>query len=322
MVLRPRPLPFATEWRALPCMRWYRTLQPMHGQGSPLAALERWRAAQLSFVHKGRSIAYWTAGEGPALLLIHGFPTASFDWWKVWDALAARFRVVAADMLGFGFSDKPVDDAYLIADQASLQEALAAHLGLARTHVLAHDYGVSVAQELLARQDEGGAALAIDSVIYLNGGLFPETHRPTAGQLVLASEAGEAVAAQITRDTFAAGIQHTFGPASQPSAEEFDALWAVASLQDGHKLMWKVLNYMRQRRENRERWVGALNKALVPQRLINGPEDPASGRHVAEHYSAQVRDADVVMLEGVGHWPQIEAPDATLAAVFAFHDRL
>jgi pimeloyl-ACP methyl ester carboxylesterase len=294
----------------------------MSGEASPLAALERWRAAQQRFTHKERAIAYWTAGDGPTLLLIHGFPTASFDWWKMWDALAARFHLVALDMLGFGFSDKPADDAYLLADQASLHEALAAHLGLARAHVLAHDYGVSVAQELLARQDEGAASLAIDSVIYLNGGLFPETHRPTAGQLLLASEAGEAVAAQITRDTFAAGIQTTFGPASQPSAEEFDALWAVASLQDGHKLMWKVLDYMRQRRENRERWVGALNKALAPQRFINGPEDPASGRHVAEHYSTQVRDADVVLLEGIGHWPQIEAPDAVLAAVLDFHDRL
>ncbi|MGH6950131.1 MAG: alpha/beta fold hydrolase [Vitreimonas sp.] len=289
---------------------------------SPLAALESWRASRQSFEHKGRTIAFWTAGDGPVLLLIHGFPTASFDWWRIWDALAGRFRVVAADMLGFGFSDKPADDAYLIVDQASLQEALAAHLGLARTHVLAHDYGVSVAQELLARQAEGAATLTVDSAIYLNGGLFPETHRPTAGQLVLASEAGEAVAAQITRDTFAAGIQTTFGQGSQPPAEEFDALWAVASLQDGHKLMWKVLDYMRQRREQRERWVGALTQALVPQRLINGPVDPASGGHVAEHYRAQVRDADVVLLDGIGHWPQIEAPQATLAAVLAFHDRL
>ncbi len=294
----------------------------MSEQPSPLAALERWSASRQSLEHKGRSIAYWTAGDGPNLLLIHGFPTASFDWWRMWEALAGRFRIVAADMLGFGFSDKPADDPYLIMDQASLQEALAVHLGFARTHVLAHDYGVSVAQELLARQAEGGASLAIDSAIYLNGGLFPETHRPTAGQLVLASEAGEAVAAQIGRDTFAAGIQTTFGPGSQPAAEEFDALWALAAMQDGHKLMWKVLDYMRQRREHRERWVGALTKALVPQRLINGPEDPASGGHVAEHYRVQVRDADVVLLEGIGHWPQIEAPEATLAAVLAFHDRL
>jgi pimeloyl-ACP methyl ester carboxylesterase len=180
---------------------------------------------------------------------------------------------------------------------------------------------VSVAQELLARQGEGGAALAIDSVVFLNGGLFPEMHRATPGQLALVSDAGPAIAAQLTRDSFAAGMRSVFGPATQPTAEEFDALWALVSMQDGHKLWWKLLDYMRQRREHRERWVGALTQALVPQRLINGPEDPVSGRHAAEHYRAHVRDADVVMLEGIGHWPQIEAPEATLAAVLAFQDR-
>src|SRR4029077_3640558 len=126
------------------------------GEPSPITALNRWRTSRQVLKHKDRTIADWTAGAGPTILLIHGFPTASFDWWKMWEALAARFHIVAADMLGFGFSDKPPTDPYLLTDQATLQEALAAHLGIKQTHLLAHDYGVSVAQELLARQDEGG----------------------------------------------------------------------------------------------------------------------------------------------------------------------
>jgi pimeloyl-ACP methyl ester carboxylesterase len=294
----------------------------MAGDTSPMAALEHWRASRQSFTYKGRAIAFWAAGEGPTLLLIHGFPTASFDWWKVWDALAARFHVVAADLLGFGFSDKPPADRYLLTDQATLLEGLAAHRGIERAHLLAHDYGVSVAQELLARHGEGGAALQIDSVVFLNGGLFPEMHRATAGQLALVSDAGPALSAGLTRETFAAAMPAMFGPTTQPSREELDAFWSLVSMQDGHALWWKVLDYMRQRREHRARWVGALVKGLVPQRLINGAEDPVSGRHAAEHYRAQVRDADVVLLEGIGHWPQTEAPAATRDAVFAFHDEL
>lgn len=289
---------------------------------TPVAALENWRAALQRFTHKDRTIAFWTAGAGPTLMLIHGFPTASFDWWKIWDALAARFHVVAADMLGFGFSDKSPADPYLLMDQASLQEALAAHLGIPRAHVLAHDYGVSVAQELLARQGEGGAPLRLDSVIFLNGGLFPEMHRATPGQLALVSDAGPALSAGMTREAFGPAVSAMFGPSTQPSDEELDAFWSLVSMRDGHALWWRVLDYMRQRRENSARWVGALTRALAPQRLINGPEDPVSGRHAAEHYRAHVRDADVVLIEGIGHWPQTEAPAATLDAVFAFHDRL
>jgi pimeloyl-ACP methyl ester carboxylesterase len=294
----------------------------MAGQTSPITALEQWRTSRQTFTHKNRTIAFWSAGAGPTLLLIHGFPTASFDWWKVWNALAERFHVVAADMLGFGFSDKPPSDPYLLTDQASLQEAVAAHLGISRMHLLAHDYGVSVAQELLARQREGGSALKLDSVVFLNGGLFPEMHRATPGQLALVSDAGPALSAGMTRETFGAAMPAMFGPATQPSAEELDAFWSLVSMQNGHALWWKVLDYMRQRRENSVRWVGALTQALVPQRLINGPEDPVSGRHAAEHYRAHVPDADVVLIEGVGHWPQTEAPAATLDAVFDFHDRL
>jgi pimeloyl-ACP methyl ester carboxylesterase len=294
----------------------------MAGQASPITALEQWRTSRQTFTHNYRTIAFWSAGAGPTLLLIHGFPTASFDWWKMWNALAERFHVVAADMLGFGFSDKPPSDPYLLTDQASLQEAVAAHLGISRMHLLAHDYGVSVAQELLARQREGGSALKLDSVVFLNGGLFPEMHRATPGQLALVSDAGPALSAGMTRETFGAAMPAMFGPATQPSAEELDAFWSLVSMQNGHALWWKVLDYMRQRRENSVRWVGALTQALVPQRLINGPEDPVSGRHAAEHYRAHVPDGDVVLIEGVGHWPQTEAPAATLDAVFDFHDRL
>jgi pimeloyl-ACP methyl ester carboxylesterase len=288
----------------------------------PMAALARFRETRRSLTHKGRAIAYWTEGAGPALLLVHGFPTSSLDWWKVWDALAARFTLVAADMLGFGFSDKPADDPYLLTDQATLHEALAAELGIAETHVLAHDYGVSVTQELLARQREAAPRLALRSVVFLNGGLFPEMHRATPGQLALVSEHGPALAAQGNRATFGEGVSAVFGPSTKPTAAELDAFWALAELQNGYALFPQLLDYMRQRRENRARWVGALEAAIVPQVLINGPEDPVSGRHAAEHYRAQVRNAEVVLLEGIGHWPQVEAPDAVVSALLAFHDKL
>jgi pimeloyl-ACP methyl ester carboxylesterase len=68
--------------------------------------------------------------------------------------------------------------------------------------------------------------------------------------------------------------------------------------------------------------VGALQQARVPLRFINGPEDPVSGRHMAERYRELVPNPDVVLLEGIGHYPQLEAPEAVLAAFLAFVDRV
>ena len=114
-----------------------------------------WRKHSRTFVFRGHSIRYWTAGQGEPLLLIHGFPTASWDWHYLWQPLAQRYRVIACDMLGFGDSAKPLNHNYSLLEQADLQQALLADLQVEQPiHVLAHDYGDSVAQELLARHYE------------------------------------------------------------------------------------------------------------------------------------------------------------------------
>ena len=104
----------------------------------------------------GHSIFYIDEGDKdlPVLLLIHGFPTSSYDWKGVWQVLRSQFRIVCLDMLGFGFSDKPNARNYTIHGQADIVEALVEALDLKEFHVLAHDYGDTVAQELLSRQSE------------------------------------------------------------------------------------------------------------------------------------------------------------------------
>ena len=93
-------------------------------------------------------------------------------------------------MLGFGFSDKPNNRKYSIHGQADVTEALVISKGLEKFHVLAHDYGDTVAQELLARQLEGTGAGKWLSCCFLNGGLFPETHRALTIQKLLLSPIG------------------------------------------------------------------------------------------------------------------------------------
>ncbi|MCP5483006.1 MAG: alpha/beta fold hydrolase, partial [Spirochaetales bacterium] len=72
-----------------------------------LTSPERWKKEGRTFLHRGHEIFYREEGRGEPLLLIHGFPTSSFDWIYVWPELAKRYRLVAADLIGFGFSAKP-----------------------------------------------------------------------------------------------------------------------------------------------------------------------------------------------------------------------
>ncbi len=244
------------------------------------------------------------APQKPPLLLIHGYPTASYDWHRVWDTLAARYSLYTLDLLGFGLSEKPRHESYAIATQADLCQSLLGDAGIDGAHVLAHDYGDTVAQELLAREIEGRVRLS--SVVFLNGGLFPETHRPRPIQTLLATPVlGPLLARAMSSSKFEATMLSISGR-EPPSREELADLWSLIDRDDGKRSLARLINYMEQRRRNRPRWVGALVESRVPRRLICGAADPISGAHLAQRYSELVPDPDVVVLEGVGHYPQLE----------------
>jgi pimeloyl-ACP methyl ester carboxylesterase len=286
--------------------------------------LEEWRNGGRTYVHRGHEIFYRDEGDGPPLVLIHGFPTASWDWNRIWPALRARFRVVAPDLIGFGFSAKPAGYPYSIFDQAQLVVDLVNSLGIRSAHVLAHDYGDTVAQELLARDSEGAIAgrpfLEIASMCFLNGGLFPETHRARPVQKLLAMPVVGALLSRLSnRKRFAVEFARVFGSRTQPSRQEMDEFWHLVRLRDGHRRSHELIHYMEERRKYRERWVGALVHTRVPLRVIDGPADPVSGRHMAERYRELVPRPDVVILDdAIGHYPQVEAPQAVLEYYLAF----
>jgi len=283
-----------------------------------------WRNAGAWFEHRGHRI-FWRGdgvADAPVLLLIHGFPTASWDWDALWPGLAKRYRLLALDLIGFGFSDKPPSYAYSILDQADICEELLRERGVGRYHVLAHDYGDTVAQELLARGIEPGDRPTLQSVCFLNGGLFPETHRPVLIQKLLLSRIGPLVAKLTNKKAVARTMRRIFGQRMQPDADLIDAFWELMTLHDGLEVFPKLIGYMPERHLRRERWVGALQAASLPLKLIDGTEDPVSGAHMVQRYRELVARPDITELPGIGHYPQIEAPREVLAAYLEFRDRL
>ena len=282
---------------------------------------EAWQAGGSHFQHRGHEIFFRDSEPGsvkPALLLIHGFPTASWDWHAVWDALAMNFRLLAPDLIGFGFSAKPADYTYSIHDQANLCAALCGRQGLGWVHVLAHDYGVSVAQELLARQQAGEGALRLNSIVFLNGGLFPETHRPRLVQKLLLSPLGPLVARLSDEAKFSRSFAAVFGANSQPGEAELRAFWQLIAYNDGNRIMHKLIRYILDRRQQRERWLVAMQATSVPLHLINGPDDPVSGAHMVARYRELIPKPSVTSLPGIGHYPQVEAAQQTLVAYLSF----
>jgi pimeloyl-ACP methyl ester carboxylesterase len=298
------------------------------------AELARWLATGKYFDYLGFGIFYRIEGSGPPLVLIHGYPFNSYDWAPIWPALTQRFTVIAPDMIGMGFSAKPVNYEYSVHDHADMHEALLADLNIHNAHILAHDVGDSVGQELLARHEFGERAygmLGIDSITWLNGGMFVETYTPRVAQKLMSrtplgdifSRAQGSPLSGMSRRLLEPTLRELFGPNTKPTPHMMDVFNQILDYNDGRRVLHKVGRFINDRYTHRNRWVRAMRQTAVPMRFIDGPVDPNSGAHMARRYAEVIPEPDVVMLaDDIGHWPQLEAPDAVLTHFLAHIDRV
>ena len=282
--------------------------------------LSQWRSSGHFLNVDGQQVFYKTEGTGPVLLLIHGYPTASFDWAKIWPKLTTQFHCVTLDMPGFGFSDKSPKK-YLIKEQADAISEVIRHLGITSAHVLSHDYGDTVAQEMMAQQLENDLAFRIESLHLLNGGLFPETHRALPIQKLLLSPIGGLIIRFLNKNAIRKSMHNIFGPNTPPSDQDINDFWILISTNNGHQHMHLLLDYMKQRKQYRERWVSALQNANAPLRLTAGMADPISGAHMVARYKQLIPNADVIELDQIGHYPQIESAEAVVNSIASFLGR-
>ena len=244
-----------------------------------LIPLSNWERDKKTFAFQGHEIAYWTAGSGKPLLLIHGYPTAAWDWSFMWTEMAKTRRVIACDMLGFGYSDKP-KSGYSIHRQADIQSALLSECDVTAFDALVHDYGVSVGQELLARRNAGIDATGLEKMCFLNGGLLPEQHRPRGLQKLGTSPLGWLLGFIVNRKRFGKAFGQIFGEHTKPSDEELDIFWKLITQNGGLHRMHSLLHYISDRKQHGARWVEALASSEIPLKIINGAQDPVSGRHL------------------------------------------
>jgi pimeloyl-ACP methyl ester carboxylesterase len=286
------------------------------------AAIEDWFDAGECTELLGHRIFTRVAGDdaAPWLTLLHGFPTCSWDWSPIADELiGAGHRLLMLDFLGFGDSDKPRGHTYSIHEQADLVEALWEKHGVTETALVVHDYGVSVGQELLARHAEGRLAAGVTRIAFLNGGLYPDVHRPLTIQKLLRKPVlGPLISRMMNERRFADGFKQVFSHDHMPSDAEFHEHWLGVARHDGQRVYHRVIRYIDDRLRHERRWVGALEGTDVPRRFVWGMLDPVSGAHMAERLRERVGADEVHALDDVSHYPQLEAPERSASALTEF----
>jgi pimeloyl-ACP methyl ester carboxylesterase len=284
-----------------------------------MSSIEQWWAEgermQLAVGGVEHEIFMRRFGSGPAMTLLHGFPSSSHDWAKIAPALAGRYSLTMPDFLGFGASEKPTEHQYSLHEQADLVEAMWARDGVSSTIVVAHDYAVSVTQELLARRAEDVLHVDLVGVHLLNGGLYPDVYRPQPGQLALLDPVqGPQISANINEELWSMALSPTFAENFEASAD-LAGIWSSMSREDGHLITHRLIQYMNDRSTHAERWVNALETTGVPLSFVWGMLDPISGAHMAQRIRERLPDALLLALEDVAHWPQLEAPKRVIQAL-------
>jgi pimeloyl-ACP methyl ester carboxylesterase len=249
------------------------------------------------------------------LLVLHGFPTSSYDFAAVVDDLRRTRRVVLVDFLGYGLSAKP-DQAYTIDVQADVVVACTDALGIHRLALLSHDMGDSVGGELLARQSEGAWPVEVTRRVVTNGSIYLELAHLTAGQeFLLALPDERLVDGALDGATVRAGVAATFSASSSVPDAELTAQQALIEREEGQRLLPRLIRYIEDRRRDESRYTGAIEHHPSPLHVVWGVDDPVADVAMTERLRAARPDATVELLDGVGHYPMVEAPARFATAV-------
>ncbi|WP_082966754.1 alpha/beta fold hydrolase [Mycobacterium sp. 852002-51163_SCH5372311] len=257
----------------------------------------------------GRVFVRLKAGATPTVLLLHGFPSSSFDFRAVLPYLGDH-AWVTMDFLGYGLSDKPRPHRYSLLEQANLVQTVIAQTATGPVVVLAHDMGTSVTTELMARDLEGRLPFDMQRAVLSNGSVILERASLRPIQKVLRGPLGPVAARLTNRRGFQRGFGRLFSTDHPLSAEEAAAQWELLSYNDGNRIAHLLISYLDERERYAQRWHGAVRDWPKPLGFVWGLNDPVATTNVLDGLRELRPGAAVVELPGLGHYPQIEDPKA------------
>ncbi len=280
--------------------------------------VEAWRALGGAERFRGREIyTQRRVADGPLLLFLHGFPSSSFDFDALLDELG-EVNALLFDFLGFGLSEKPREHVYSLLWQADLAEELVARHGDGRPVILvAHDMGTSVATELLARDLAGRLSFECPGALLFNGSMVIEAASLTWVQRLLRSPLGPMAARLSTERLFRSQFAGLFSERHPISAAELDDQWALIRAGGGDRLGDRLIHYIVERERYTGRWHGALRDWPGALALAWGMQDPVATVRVLEAVRGLRPSVPVAELAELGHYPQIESPQAVARALRA-----
>jgi pimeloyl-ACP methyl ester carboxylesterase len=250
------------------------------------------------------------------MVILHGYPTSSYDYYKVLPELSKHYRVIIHDHLGFGFSDKPLNYSYSLLDQADLALQLWQQLGVKKVHLLAHDYGTSVATEIIARNNNNELTIEIENLTLCNGSMHIELSQLRTIQKLLKNKwLGKYVAKLTTYAIFSKNLRNVYFDKTKVSNNELKDIWMQLEYNEGRKVIHKLSQYINERYTYWNRWIGALKETNLQTNIVWAKNDPVAVPAIARLIATEISNNKLFWIENTGHFPMLENPDEWLNCI-------
>lgn len=268
-----------------------------------------------SWQNKGRYVTVdnhkvFVIEEGKAdqdLVVLHGYPTFSYDYWRVLPYLSQFYRVIIHDHLGFGLSDKPMNYSYSLIDQADVAIAIWKQLGVEHAHLVAHDYGTSIATEMIARRNQGVEPIKLQSLTLCNGSMHIELAKLRLIQkALLHKRLGSFIAKLSTEYIFVRNMKNLWSNPNLITKEELNIMWQMLNYNNGRAVLPQITQYLNERYQFWHRWIGGLQKSDLPTNILWATEDPVAVKKMGEVLHHEIPNSQLQWLNQLGHYPMIE----------------
>jgi pimeloyl-ACP methyl ester carboxylesterase len=228
--------------------------------------------------------------------------------------LAADRTVLFLDLPGFGLSEKR-DMRYSVELHADVVAAYVSEAGAERLALLTHDMGDTVGGELLARSLEGEWPVEVTRRVLTNGSIYLEMAQLTDGQKLLLSLPDEQTAGGPDATSLEAALAATMAPGSTEARGDLVGDAEMILRSGGNHLLARTIRYIEDRRRAESRYTGAIESHPSTLGVVWGSEDPIAVRAMTTQLTERRPDADLRILEGIGHYPMLEDPAAFLSSV-------
>lgn len=255
------------------------------------------------------------------IVILHGYPTSSFDYVRVLPELTKRYRVVIHDHLGFGFSDQPDSHTYSLIDQADIALNLWNKMGLKQVSILAHDYGSAVAKEILSRKNHNLIPLKIKRIYLCNSSMKLEhLHLRNMDKLLKDKKLGGFIA-RLTSNSYQ-NLKRRFqkSSAKQESVNEYEITNVANKVDDteAKKEIHLLSNFINERYTYWHRWIEALRESEIPVKIVWEKNDPVAVKEIAIVLATENINKNLEWIENKRHASILDNPVNWINLLFKF----